>query len=70
MATDLLRGGAGLRLSELAARDVADLDTDLSTVRVLGKGRAFAPAYAPTMEGLQDQSAESEEACVCLPRGF
>jgi integrase/recombinase XerC len=31
--------GAGLRLSELVALDVEDLDTGLSTVRVLGKGR-------------------------------
>lgn len=31
--------GAGLRLNELSALDVEDLDTSLSTVRVMGKGR-------------------------------
>ena len=53
--------GSGLRLSELVALNVDDLDLFLSTVRVLGKGRKerLVPVVTPALEALQRYLKES-----------
>jgi site-specific recombinase XerD len=46
---------SGLRLSELASLDVADVDVYSETVRVVGKGRKerVVPVGAPALEAIQ-----------------
>lgn len=52
---------SGLRLSELAALNVADIDTFSETVRVLGKGRKerILPVGQPALEAIQKYRFEA-----------
>jgi integrase/recombinase XerC len=52
---------SGLRLSELAALNVADIDTYSETVRVLGKGRKerIVPVGQPALKAIQQYRFEA-----------
>jgi integrase/recombinase XerC len=52
---------SGLRLSELAALNVADIDTYSETVRVLGKGRKerIVPVGQPALQAIQKYRFEA-----------
>jgi integrase/recombinase XerC len=54
--------GSGLRLSECSALDVEDLDTHLSTVRVIGKGRKerVLPVGEVALQAIKDYMKEAD----------
>jgi integrase/recombinase XerC len=54
--------GSGIRLSELAALDVEDLDTSLKTIRVMGKGRKerVLPVGEVALQAIQEYMDQAE----------
>ena len=60
---------SGLRLSELAALNVADVDLYTESVRVFGKGRKerVCPVGLPALEAI---SALSRRRPMCMPARY